>query len=34
MNYLQEDVPRKEIDISYQVGDLSLWVNINLPEIL
>jgi hypothetical protein len=34
MHYLQEDAPRKEIDISPQVGDLSLRVHLNLLEIL
>jgi hypothetical protein len=29
---LQEDVPRKEIDLSSQVGDLSLRVDLNLPR--
>jgi hypothetical protein len=33
MNYLQEDTPKKEIDLSPQVGDLSLKVDINLLEI-
>jgi hypothetical protein len=34
MHYLQEDTPRKEIDLSPQVGDLNLRVDLNLPEIL
>jgi hypothetical protein len=34
MHYLQEDVPRKEIDLISQVGDLSLRVDLNLPESL
>jgi hypothetical protein len=33
-HYLQEDAPMKEIDLSYQVGDLSLRVDLNLPKIL
>ena len=28
MHYLQEDTPRKGIDLSPQVGDLSIRVNI------
>jgi hypothetical protein len=34
MHYLQEDVPRKEIDLSSQVGDLSLRVDLNLPKFV
>jgi hypothetical protein len=34
MHYLQEDVPRKEIDLISQVGDLILRVDLNLLEIL
>jgi hypothetical protein len=34
MHYLQEDVPRKGIDLISQVGDLSLRVDLNLPENL
>ena len=34
MHYLQEDVPKKEIDLISQVGDLSLRVDLNLVEIL
>jgi hypothetical protein len=34
MHYLQEDAPRKEIDIIPQVGDLNLRVDINILEIL
>ena len=34
MHYLQEDAPRKEIDLSPQVGDLSLRVDLNLLESL
>ena len=34
MHYLQEDVPRKEIDLISQVGDLSLRVYLNLLESL
>jgi hypothetical protein len=34
MHYLQEDVPRKEIDLISQVGDLSLRVDLNLLESL
>jgi hypothetical protein len=34
MHYLQEDAPRKEIDISPQVGDLSLRVDLNIPKSL
>jgi hypothetical protein len=33
-HYLQEDVPRKEIDLISQVGDLSLRVYLNLLESL
>jgi hypothetical protein len=33
-NYLQEDAPRKEIDLSPQVGDLNLRVYLNLLESL
>jgi hypothetical protein len=33
-HYLQEDVPRKEIDLISQVGDLSLRVDLNLSESL
>jgi hypothetical protein len=31
MHYLQEDIPRKEIDLSSKVGDLILRVDLNLP---
>jgi hypothetical protein len=34
MHYLQEDSPRKEIDVSPQVGDLSLREDLSLPESL
>jgi hypothetical protein len=34
MHYLQEEAPRKEIDLSSQVGDQSLRVDINLSKIL
>jgi hypothetical protein len=34
VHYLQEDAPRKEIDISPQVGDLSLREYLSLLEIL
>jgi hypothetical protein len=34
MHYLQEDIPRKEIDLISQVGDLSLRVDLNLLESL
>jgi hypothetical protein len=34
MHYLQEDVPRKEIDLISQVGDLTLRVDLNLLESL
>jgi hypothetical protein len=34
MHYLQEESPRKEIDLSPQVGYLILSVDLNLPEIL
>jgi hypothetical protein len=34
MHYLQEDVPRKRIDLISQVGDLSLRVDLNLLESL
>jgi hypothetical protein len=34
MHYLQEDAPRKEIDISPQVGYLILRVYLNLLESL
>jgi hypothetical protein len=34
MHYLQDDALRKEIDLSSQVGDLSLRVDINLLKIL
>jgi hypothetical protein len=34
MYYLQEDAPRKEIDLSPQVGNLNLGVDINLVESL
>jgi hypothetical protein len=30
MPYLQEDAPRKEIDLSPQVGDLNLGEDLNL----
>jgi hypothetical protein len=30
MHYLQEDAPRKEIDLSPQVADTNLKVDINL----
>jgi hypothetical protein len=32
-HYLQEDVPRKEIDLISQVGDLSLRVDLNLWKV-
>jgi hypothetical protein len=34
MDYLQDGAPRKEIDPSPQVGDLSIRKDLNLPEIL
>jgi hypothetical protein len=34
MYYLQEDIPRKEIDLISQVGDVSLRVDLNLLESL
>jgi hypothetical protein len=34
MHYLQEETPMKEIDLSPQVGDLSLRLDINILEIL
>jgi hypothetical protein len=34
MHYLQEAAPRKEIHLSPQVGDLSIRVDLILPEIL
>jgi hypothetical protein len=34
MHYLQEVIPRKEIDLISQVGDLSLRVDLNLLESL
>jgi hypothetical protein len=34
MHYLQEDTPRKEIDLSPKVGYLSLMVYLNLLESL
>jgi hypothetical protein len=34
MHYVQEDGPRKEIDLSPQVGYLSLREDLSLPEIL
>jgi hypothetical protein len=34
MHYLQEDAPRKEIELIPQVEDLNLREDINLPEIL
>jgi hypothetical protein len=34
MHYLQEDAPRKEIDLIPQVGDVSLREDISLLEIL
>jgi hypothetical protein len=34
MHYLQEDVPRKEINLISQVGDLSVRVDLNLLESL
>jgi hypothetical protein len=34
MHYLQEDAPNKEIDLSLQVGHISLRVDLNLPESL
>jgi hypothetical protein len=32
MHHFQEEAPRKEIDLSLQVGDLSLRVDLNLLE--
>jgi hypothetical protein len=32
MHYLQEDDPRKKIDICPQVGYLSVRVDLNLPK--
>jgi hypothetical protein len=34
MHYLQENTPRNEIDLSPQVGDLSLREDLSLPKIL
>jgi hypothetical protein len=34
MHYLQGDIPRKEIDLISQVGDLSLRVDLNILESL
>jgi hypothetical protein len=34
MHYLEEGIPRKEIDLISQVGDLILRVYLNIPEIL
>jgi hypothetical protein len=34
MHYLQEDAPRKEIDLSTHVRDIILRVGLNLLEIL
>jgi hypothetical protein len=34
MHYLQKDPPEKEIDLSPQVGDLNLRVDLNLLESL
>jgi hypothetical protein len=34
MQYLQEDAPKKEIDLSPQVGDLSLREDLSILEIL
>jgi hypothetical protein len=34
MHYFQEDVPRKEINLISQVGDLILRVDLNLLESL
>jgi hypothetical protein len=34
MHYLQEDYPRKEIDLSPQVEYISLRVDLNIPESL
>jgi hypothetical protein len=31
---LQEESPRKEIDLSPQVGDINIRVDINLPKSL
>jgi hypothetical protein len=33
MHYLQEDAPIIEIDLSYQVGNLSLRVDLNLQKV-
>jgi hypothetical protein len=33
MHYLQEDAPMKEIDLSSQVGDLSIMVDLNIPKV-
>jgi hypothetical protein len=33
MPYLQEDAPKKEIEISPQVGDLNLGEDLNLQKI-
>ena len=34
MHYLKEDAPRKEIDLSPQVGDLNIRVDIDIQETL
>jgi hypothetical protein len=34
MHYLQEDDPRKEIDLSPHVGDVNLREDLNLPKRL
>jgi hypothetical protein len=34
MHYLQEDALKKEIDISPQVGDINLRVDLNLSKSL
>jgi hypothetical protein len=34
MPYLQENAPRKEIDLSLQVGDLNLREDLNILENL
>jgi hypothetical protein len=34
MHYLQEDAPRKEIDLRPQVGELNLREDLSLPKSL
>jgi hypothetical protein len=34
MDYLQEEAPSKEIDLSPQVGDVNIREDLNIPESL